>query len=145
MVRRCIPLIALALVAGGFAGAQTPARQAPARQTPPMKAQELKSALFGIRMEGVADGTDFHWRECIDPRGETLYQTPGGDMHGRLTITPEGEACFAYEDDKFASLSCFVMRRAAKGFHFEGEYGASFTTTKVEGGVRTCEKQDLIG
>ena len=38
-----------------------------------------------------------------------------------------------------------VMRRTAKGFHFEGEYGANFTTTKVEGGVRTCEKQDLIG
>ena len=110
-----------------------------------MKAAELKMALFGIRMDGVADGTEFHWRECIDPKGQTLYQTADGDMHGRLTITPKGKACFAYEDDDFASNSCFVMRRTAKGFHFEGEYGVNFTTTKVEGGVRTCEKQDLIG
>ena len=110
-----------------------------------MKAAELKTALFGIRMEGVADGTQFRWNECIDPKGQTLYQTADGEMRGRLTITPKGKACFAYEDDNFASNSCFVMRRTAKGFHFEGEYGANFTTTKVEGGVRTCEKQDLIG
>ena len=140
MVTRCIPLIAFALVAGGLAEAQTSARLAPA-----LKAKELKAALFGIRMEGVADGVDFHWRECIDPKGETLYQTPSGDMSGRLTITSTGEACFAYADDNYVSSSCFVMRRTASGFHFEGEYGANFTTTKVEGGVRTCEKQDLIG
>ena len=140
MLTRCISLVAFALLAVDFADAQNPAQLAPA-----MKAQELKTALFGIRMEGVADGTDFRWRECIDPKGRTLYQTPAGDTYGRLTITPKGEACFAYEDDNYASSSCFVMRRTAKGFHFEGDYGANFTTTKVEGGVRTCEKQDLIG
>ncbi len=138
MVRGSLSFVALALLACGPAAAQTPS-------APAMKAKELKTALFGIRMEGVADGTDFRWRECIDPKGQTLYQTPGGDMRGRLTITTRGKACFAYEDDNFASLNCFVMRRTARGFHFEGEYGANFTTTKVEGGVRTCEKQDLIG
>lgn len=138
---RYVSLIALALVASGFADAQT----SPARPAPAMKAKELKTALFGIRMEGVADGTDFRWRECIDPKGETLYETGEGDMHGRLTITSAGQACFAYEDDGYASQSCFVMRRTPKGFHFEGEYGANFTTTTVEGGVRTCQKQDLIG
>ena len=142
MIVRCISLVALALLASGLADAQTSARQA---RPPAMKAPELKSALFGIRMEGVADGTDFRWSECIDPEGDTLYRTAEGDMRGRLTITSKGQACFAYEDDNYASASCFVMRRAPKGFHFEGEYGANFTTTKVEGGVRTCEKQDLIG
>ncbi len=140
MLARRIFLVAFALAAVAQANGQTSPPRAPV-----MKAAELKTALFGIRMEGVGDGTDFHWRECIDPKGRTLYQTPSGDIQGRLTITPKGEACFAYEDDNFTSKSCFVMRRTAKGFHFEGEYGANFTTTKVEGGVRTCEKQDLIG
>lgn len=133
---RFIAAIVLGLTASGMASAQT---------TPAMTAQELKTALFGIRMEGIADGTSFLWRECIDPKGHTLYETAGGEMRGRLTITAKGEACFAYEDDDFSSQSCFVMRRTAKGFHFEGDYGANFTTTKVEGGVRTCEKQDLVG
>ncbi len=142
MIGRLILLVALALPACGLAEAQSPPRT---QRPPAMKAQELKSALFGIRMEGVADGTDFRWRECIDPRGETLYETGQGDMRGRLTITPKGKACFAYEDDNYAGLSCFVMRRTSKGFRFEGDFGANFTTTKVETGVRTCEKQDLIG
>lgn len=138
---RLIAAIAFSIAAGGLALAQT----SPAKPAPPMKAQELKTALFGIRMEGVADGTSFRWRECIDTKGHTLYETPDGEMRGKLTITVKGEACFAYEDDGFRSQSCFVMRRTPKGFHFEGDYGANFTTTKVEGGVRTCEKQDLVG
>jgi len=72
MIGRLILLVALALPACGLAEAQTPPRN---QRPPAIKAQELKSALFGIRMEGVADGTDFRWRECIDPRGETLYET----------------------------------------------------------------------
>lgn len=140
MLTRCIFFAAFALAAVAQANAQTSPLRAPA-----MKAAELKTALFGIRMEGVADGADFHWRECIDPKGRTLYHTASGDMYGRLTITSKGEACFAYEDDNYATSSCFVMRRTATGFHFEGDYGGNFTTTKVEDGVRTCEKQDLIG
>lgn len=142
MVRASLSIVAIVLFAGGLADAQAPSRPASA---PAMTANELKTALFGIRMDGVMDGTDFRWRECIDPKGQTLYQTPGGDMRGQLTITSKGKACFAYEDDNFTGLNCFVMRRTTSGFHFEGEYGANFTTTKVEGGVRTCEKQDLIG
>jgi len=48
----------------------------------------------------------------------------------RLTITPKGKACFADEDDNYASLSCFVMRRTPKGFRFEGDFGANFTTNQ---------------
>lgn len=143
---RFIAAIAFSLAASGIALAQTaPTKPSPTKPAPAMKAQELKTALFGIRMEGVADGTSFRWRECIDPKGQTLYETPDGEMRGKLTITARDEACFAYEDDGFRSQSCFVMRRTPKGFHFEGDYGANFTTTKVEGGVRTCEKQDLVG
>lgn len=138
---RFIATIVFVLATSGLALAQTSL----ARPSPAMKAQELKSALFGIRMEGIADGTTFRWRECIDPKGQTLYETIEGEMRGQLTITSKGVACFAYEDDDYRSPSCFVMRRTASGFHFEGDYGANFTTTKVEGGVRTCEKQDLVG
>ncbi len=55
MIGRLILLVALALPACGLAEAQTPPRT---QRPPAMKAQELKSALFGIRMVGVADGTE---------------------------------------------------------------------------------------
>jgi hypothetical protein len=140
MLTRFTLAIALSLIASGIAHAQG----APRPVAPAMKPQELKSSLYGIRMEGVTDDGGFRWRECIDPNGRTVYETPSGQMNGRLTISAKG-ACFAYEDDNYASTNCFVTRRSAKGFRFEGAFGSTFTTTKVEAGVRTCEKQDLIG
>lgn len=134
-------LLAGCVLAAGLASAQT----SPPKPAPAMKAHELRASLYGIWMEGVTDDGGFRWRECIDPAGKTLYETPYGQLAGRLTISAAGNACFAYEDDNYASPNCFVTRRSARGFRFEGPFGSTFTTTKVETGVRTCEKQDLIG
>ena len=50
LIKRCVFLGAFAVIAVGLADAQT---SGPVR-APAMKAKELKTALFGIRMEGRA-------------------------------------------------------------------------------------------
>jgi hypothetical protein len=119
----------------------------PRAATSVMTAAELKAALFGVHLYGVAgEGAGMRWDECIEPDGDTLYTTPTGEMHGRLTIAARGLACFAYDDDDFRTAECFTMRRNKDGFVFSGEFGGSdFVVTKVVRGIRTCEKQDLIG
>lgn len=138
-------LIAAATLAALSAATLARAQPAPP-PAPVMTAAELKASLFGVHMYGVAEGYGMKWDECIEPGGNTLYTTPEGQMRGRLTISPAGRACFAYEDDNFAVAECFVARRRKDGFVLVGEYGGSaFITTKVVHGIRTCEKQDLIG
>ena len=43
-------------------------------------------------------------------------------MKGRLTISPKGEACFAYEDDGYATPACYRTRQTDKGFRFHKFY-----------------------
>ena len=133
--------------ASGLSLAQTTSSPVP----PPvpitgMNAAELKASLFGIHLYGTTTDFGMKWDECIEPGGDTLYVTPGGKMQGRLTISPRGLACFAYEDTGFKAPQCFVVRRTKDGFSLISEYGGeAFVTTKVVRGIRTCEKQDLIG
>ncbi len=110
-----------------------------------MSGAQLKASLFGIEMTGYSPTFGFSWRECIEPGGETLYETPDGLMKGRLTISPKGEACFAYEDDGYATPACYRTRQTDKGFRFEGEFDSLFITTKVVTGIKTCKPQDLVG
>lgn len=112
---------------------------------PVMSGAQLKASLFGIEMTGYSPTFGFSWRECIAPNGETLYETPYGLMKGRLTISSKGEACFAYEDDGFATPACYRTRQTDKGFRFEGEFDSLFITTKVVTGIKTCKPQDLVG
>ena len=116
-----------------------------AKGGPVMSGAQLKASLFGIEMTGYSPTFGFSWRECIAPGGETLYETPDGLMKGRLTISPKGEACFAYEDDGYASPACYQTRKTDKGFRFDGEFDSVFVTTKVVTGIQSCKKQDLIG
>lgn len=109
-----------------------------------MSVAELKVALFGIDMQGYSPSDKFSWRECIDPKGDTLYQTPSGVLHGRLTITPGGKACFSYEDDNYSTISCFTTTRTKDGFRFAGEYATLFVANKVVTGVKSCKPNDLV-
>jgi hypothetical protein len=112
----------------------------------PLTRDELKSALFGIAMEGFSPTSNMSWRECVDPKGETFYETPGSAIKGRLVISPEGRACFSYEDDDYSTVGCYVVKRSNKGLRFEGDYlNSVFITTKVTTGVKSCASQDLIG
>lgn len=111
-----------------------------------MTAAELKAALFGVHLYGTTSDFGMKWDECIEPGGDTRFVTPGGELQGRLTILPRGLACFAYEDTDFTAPQCFVVRRTKDGFSLVSEFGGeAFVTTKVVRGIRTCDKQDLIG
>ena len=130
------------LVFVALAGAPAAAQLA---KGPVMGAAELKTGLFGIEMSGYSPSYGFTWRECIQPDGQTLYETPDGVVNGRLTISSVGEACFAYEDDDFETPACYVTRKIPSGFRFEGEFDSLFITTKVVTGIRTCKPSDLVG
>jgi hypothetical protein len=110
-----------------------------------MNAVQLKSALFGIEMSGFSPTYGFAWRECIQPDGQTLYETPEGAMKGRLTISLKGLACFAYEDDGYSTPACYTTLRTTAGFRFEGEVEGVFVAKQVVTGVKSCKPQELIG
>jgi hypothetical protein len=109
--------------------------------------KEARAALFGVDLQGHSPTYGFSWRECIQPDGETLYETPHEVLRGRLTITPGGEACFAYEDDQYSNMACFVAYRTANGLRFQTEGPAPivFVITKIVTGVKSCKPQQLIG
>ncbi len=108
-------------------------------QTAWMNAREARSALFGMEMSGTYEGDGTPFRECVDPQGHTVYYTEGGVDYGRLTITPEGRACFAYQSTNFQYQSCFAARRDGDGFRFQAAPGdPEFHASHVRRGVRTC-------
>jgi hypothetical protein len=111
-----------------------------------LKRDELRTALFGIEMEGYSPTSNMSWRECVDPQGETFYEIPGSALNGRLMISPEGKACFSYEDDDYSTVGCYVVKRSDKGLRFEGDYlNSVFITTRVTTGIKSCKPSDLIG
>jgi hypothetical protein len=109
-----------------------------------LKPDEVKAALLGIDMQGYSPTSAMSWRECIDPKGETLYEIPGQVLRGRLVISPDGLACFSYDLDDYSTVNCFVTYKSGDGLRFEGDFGSLFVTTRVVTGVRSCERQ-LIG
>lgn len=135
--------IFVGLVLAALAGA--PALAQLAKGGPVMNGEQLKASLFGIEMTGFSPSYNFSWRECIEPGGETLYETPSGILKGRLTISSKGQACFAYEDDGYATPACYQTRKTDKGFRFDGDFDSVFVTTKVVTGIQSCKKQDLVG
>jgi hypothetical protein len=132
-----------------------PASAQLAKRGPAMSAAEAKTALYGIDMQGYTMAVDengrplgkgMSWRECINPKGETLYETPAGIEHGRLKIDARGRACFAYEGTDYKEWNCFSAVKAPTGFRFVGNYDDVFVTTSVQTGVKSCKaRSDLIG
>jgi hypothetical protein len=108
---------------------------------------EAKEALLGIDMRGHSPTLGFSWRECIQPNGETLYETPHEVLRGRLLIAPGGEACFSYEDDGYQDLACFTAHRTGNGLRFQTEGPAPivFLATNIVTGVKSCQPRDLVG
>ncbi len=111
----------------------------------PLTEKETEAAILGIDMQGFSPSDRFFWRECIQPDGETLYETPDGVRKGKVLVSPEGEACFSYEDTDYAAVHCFATFRAGDGLRFEGAGGTLFVTTKVIRNVKTSKPQDLVG
>ena len=81
----------------------------------------------------------------INQNPDSGCKTPAGVVKGQLTISANGQACFAYEDDGYASPACYQTRKTDKGFRFDGEFDSVFVSTKVVTGIQSCKKQDLIG
>lgn len=105
---------------------------------------EALAALLGIDMDGYSPSGNMVWRECIDPQGTTLYETPFGVQNGVLEVNDWGEACFAYDDDEYATWQCFRVKLTGSGLIFENDFGDVFVTTSLVRGVRTC-RPELIG
>ena len=112
---------------------------------------EVKKALFGMDLHGFSPSENFSWRECIQPDGETLYETPSEVVKGRVFVNPEGLACFAYEDTGYSVASCYWTYRQGKGLRWEsdvktltGEPQSVFVTTKVITGIKSCKPESLI-
>ncbi|MEZ5938317.1 MAG: hypothetical protein R3C52_08860 [Hyphomonadaceae bacterium] len=119
----------------------------------PLSAEEARAGLFGVDMHGLSPTFGMEWRECIDPAGNTVYETPGLTQKGKLRVTVGGLACFSYDDDDFTSESCFTVKRTSGGFIFNGargfdsdDTGSVFVTTSVRPGIKRCPAgDDLIG
>lgn len=105
---------------------------------------EARAALLGVDMDGYSPTARMAWRECIDPHGTTLYETPFGVQNGILEVNEAGEACFAYDDDDYSSWGCFRVRLTGTGLVFDNGFGDVFVTTSLVRGVRTCHAE-LIG
>ena len=111
----------------------------------PLTEKETEAAILGIDMQGFSPSERFSWRECIQPNGETLYETPAGVLKGKVLVSPLGEACFSYEDTDYAAVNCFTTFKTGDGLRFEGPGGSLFLTTKVIRNVKTCKPKDLVG
>ena len=112
---------------------------------------EVKKALLGVDLHGFSPTSNMSWRECIQPDGETLYETPTEVVKGRVFINPEGLACFAYEDTGYTAASCYWTYRQANGLRWEsdtktigGEPQSVFVATKVITGITSCKPESLI-
>src|SRR5262245_5599265 len=112
---------------------------------------EVKKALLGMDMHGFSPSENLSWRECIQPDGETLYETPNEVVKGRLFINPEGLACFAYEDTGYNVASCYWTYRQGKGLRWEsdtktlgGEPQSVFVITKMITGIKSCKPESLV-
>lgn len=127
---------ALALIAG-LSSSLAHAEKAPSVSSV-MTAEELKTELFGVAMQGVAGPLESRWSECIDPEGDTVYRFDGMEMNGRLAITSNGLACFSYAHMDYQSPVCFKVSRTAQGYTFWGGAEGVFRALDIERGVESC-------
>lgn len=108
-----------------------------------LSAAEARRALFGVEIAGVYEGDGERFRECIDPQGRTAYHIYGGVDQGRLTISADGKACFAYASSGFRNQSCFTVVREGQGFRFSsGPENPDFVVQTVRRGIQGCAGSD---
>jgi hypothetical protein len=129
MARRFLPFLALALAAPSLAWA--------------MSAAEAKKTFFGYDMNGVIEGTDQRWRECINPNGTTAYWFDGQFRKGFLRVRDDGMLCFSYPNPKSAPEDCFAAHKTASGWRFTYEFpgGDTFIASHVRK-VNACPGED---
>lgn len=84
-----------------------------------LSAEGARTELFGVELAGVNDRAGDAWSECIEPGGRTVYRRFGETVQGRLAITNEGLACFAYEDTNYERRSCFVVERRGQNYRLD--------------------------
>ncbi len=101
--------------------------------SPVLSAEEARAELYGVDLSGVLDGESVAWRECIDPKGRTLFFREGEVSQGEMRIRGDGAACFDYG----RGSHCFRVTRAENaGYVFWGV--ERFVATSVRRGVEAC-------
>jgi hypothetical protein len=150
-VRKPLVVIGLMLALAGAAAAQAPKPSpkptakpglAPKSSFQPMSIADAKRELFGVDLSGGMEGDPkYRWRECIDPKGLTLYQHDGIEEHGLLEIDASGQACFSYPPGNKDRISCFSAGKTAVGYDFRG-FGVKFHATSARR-VQTCDNQNV--
>jgi hypothetical protein len=148
---RRLVVIGLVLVAAGVASAQTPKLSpkpaakpalAPRDSWKALSRLDAKRELFGVDLSGGMEGNPkYRWRECIDPKGQTLYQHDGIEERGLLEIDESGQACFSYPPGNKDRLSCFSAAKTPAGYDFRG-FGVKFHATSARR-VQTCDNQNV--
>jgi len=146
-VMRRLVVIGLALAVAGAAVAQAPkpspkpgvaARDAWKSMSP----ADAKRELFGVDLSGGMEGDPkYRWRECIDPKGLTLYQHDGIEERGLLEIDASGRACFSYPPGNKDRISCFSAAKTPQGYDFRG-FGVKYHATSARR-VQTCDNQNV--
>lgn len=137
--------LVLAMAAAASAQAPKPAAKptsAPREAWKPMSLAEARRELFGVDLSGGMEGDPkYRWRECIDPRGLTVYQHDGIEERGLLEIDGSGQACFSYPPGNKDRISCFSAAKTAVGYDFRG-FGVKFHATSARR-VETCDNQNV--
>ena len=110
-------------------------------RAPVLTADEARSELYGVNMNGVSGNTNSEWSECITPDGDTVYQLDGYEMYGRMSILSDGRACFAYEHQDYQQPVCFKVSRTNVGYTFWGGPEGVFKARSVERNVEQCPSQ----
>lgn len=136
---------ALVLGAAALALAAAAATAAPGA---PLDAATAKRTFFGIDMNGVmkSEGGEIAWRECVDPKGATVYWFAGSVDRGRLRVREDGALCFSYQSSGFAEEGCFAAYAEGKDqYRFVGlDSDSTFITRRLRKGVKACSADEMV-
>ncbi len=135
MARIMIGLLFVAAIHAAPAAAQTASRDG---ASPVLTAQEARSELLGIEIQGETANDRSRWSECIEPGGTTVYRIEGKELLGRIDFKDDGGVCFSYQYDDYTLENCFTVTRADRGYSFWGGQDGVFHATKVRRGLETC-------
>lgn len=114
----------------------------------PLDAAQANRAFFGVDMSGVMKGEsrDVAWRECVDPKGETVYWFEGEVDRGRLRIREDGALCFSYASRNYGDEGCFAAYPEGRDqYRFVSLDGDStFVTKRLRKGVKACSASEMV-